>query len=344
VATPRQKVQVGIFLSVCGVLLVGTLVVLSGLRRETMVPYFIEFDESVSGLASGAEVRYRGVPVGRVTDIAVTPSNRIRVRVEIRPSVLYVRPGMTAQLGTAGVTGQLYINLAGGNFDEAALPAGATIPAVPSLLTNLTTELPTMLASINSILLRIDKALGEEGQVAAIAQSAEKLFVGLNQTVVEVNARTLSLLERFDALTDKELRDLLSELTATVQTTRQVMTRTETAIQEALSSSTKALQRLERDVAAFDPQGTSANLKRTLQSIATLTEKFGRSTEELNLTLQGIRSDATNVEFHIRQAGRIWRDALVSAKELFDYLEQDPSALVLGKRAPAPSRDGRQNR
>jgi hypothetical protein len=37
-ATPHQKVQVGIFLTVCTALLIGTLVLLSGVRREKTIP------------------------------------------------------------------------------------------------------------------------------------------------------------------------------------------------------------------------------------------------------------------------------------------------------------------
>ena len=37
-ATQRQKVQVGIFLLVCTVLLIGTLIVASGWQREATIP------------------------------------------------------------------------------------------------------------------------------------------------------------------------------------------------------------------------------------------------------------------------------------------------------------------
>jgi phospholipid/cholesterol/gamma-HCH transport system substrate-binding protein len=87
-ATPRQKALVGIFLSLCSVILVGLLVLLSGLRHERTVAYFIEFNENVSGLFPGSDVRYRGVPVGRVTHITVAPNNLVRARVEIRPSIV----------------------------------------------------------------------------------------------------------------------------------------------------------------------------------------------------------------------------------------------------------------
>ena len=130
-ATRRQKTQVGIFLSVCVVLLVGVLVVLSGVRREKTIPYFIEFDETVSGLFPGADVRYRGVPAGRVTNITVTPTNRVRVRIEIRPRIVRLRQGTVAQLNPVGITWQLCVNLAGGSPAGKPLAANATLPSAP---------------------------------------------------------------------------------------------------------------------------------------------------------------------------------------------------------------------
>lgn len=341
-ATPHQKVQVGIFLTVCTALLVGTLVVLSGVRREKTVSYLIEFDESVSGLQAGSDVRYRGVPVGRVTEITVTPTNHIRARVEIRPSIIRVRQGMTAQLNTAGVTGQLYVNLTGGALAGELLPANAAIPATPSLFANLSTELPAILAAINSVLERIDKALGDEGRVAVIVQDVGSLITVLNATVTDIGTQTATLLARANTLIETEVRPLIVEWNTTAQTTRRVLEHTEPAIQAALASSTKTLQQLEKHLATLDLQGTNAAAQLTLQRLTHLAEQLGHTSGELNLTLQHVRGDTTNAEFHIRQAVRSLRETLFSAKQLFDYLEQDPAALVVGKRAPANTRDGQR--
>ena len=341
-ATPRQKVQVGIFLTVCTALLVGTLVLLSGVRGEKTIPYVIEFDESVSGLQPGSDVRYRGVPVGRVTAITVTSANRIRTHVEIRPSIVRVRQGMIAQLNTAGITGQLYINLTGGELEGAPLPAEATIPSTPSFLANLSTELPDLLASINSVLVRIDRALGEEGQLATIVQDVRSLVTVLNAAVEEIGAQTTALLARANTVLDKQLPPLVAELQTTAQTTRRVLEQIEPPIKAALASSTKTFQQLEKQLAALDLQGTNTAAQRTLEHLTQLAQQLGRSNEELSQTLQHIRGDTTNAEFHFRQAVRSLRETLQSAKQLFDYLEQDPAALVLGKRTPTNTRDGQR--
>lgn len=322
-ATPRQKVQVGVFLSICGLLLVGTLVVLSGVQREVSVPYFIEFDESVSGLAAGSDVRYRGVPVGRVTDIVVTTTNRIRVRVDIRPSIIHVRQGTTAQLGAAGITGQLYIDLFGGASEGPPLAANQVIPAIPSLFSNLTAELPTMLASINSILVRIDKTLGAEGQIATIVRDVGNIMIGLHSTVAEVNSRSVGLFERAstilegaNTMLEKEVPPLMGDLRATAKAGRRVLERTEPDLRAVLSESSK-----------------------TLQQMNLLAEQLRGTSEELNLTLRHVRGETVDVTLQVRQVVRTLRETLLSAKRLIDYLEQDPAALLTGKRVPIQTQD-----
>lgn len=339
-ATPRQKVQVGVFLVVCGVLLLGTLVVLTGLNREQAVPYRIAFDESVSGLNVGSDVRYRGVLVGRVTDVRVNPNNKIDVHIEVRPSALQVRAGMTAQLNATGVTGQLFINLAGGAPSGDALPPDSVIPAIPSLLTNIATSLPSMLSSTNNVLLRLEKTFGQGGQVGHLLDATEKLLESLDTTLVEFSTRILTLVDRLDVLTSEELRPLFAELTATAKSTRLAIERTEPLLQETLTTSSQTLKRLDRQLTSLDTKGLSTHLQQTLKQLTELSARLARSSDELTLTLQGVRSDTSNVEFHFRQAVRSWRETLTAAKKLFDVLEQDPASLLIGRRAPARSRDG----
>jgi phospholipid/cholesterol/gamma-HCH transport system substrate-binding protein len=51
--------------------------------------YDILFTGTVTGLAEGSQVRYRGVPIGRVKEIRLDPENLERIRVTVdRKSVV----------------------------------------------------------------------------------------------------------------------------------------------------------------------------------------------------------------------------------------------------------------
>jgi phospholipid/cholesterol/gamma-HCH transport system substrate-binding protein len=339
-ATPRQKVQVGIFLTVCCVLLVAILVAVSGWQREETVPYSVTFDESVSGLFPGSDVRYRGVPVGRVTEIKVRPSNRIQVQIAIRPSIINVRQGMTARLGTTGVTGQLYIDLSGGEPNAPPLKPNQSIPSVPSLFANLSAELPTLLASINAVLVRIDSTLGEGGQVASVLQDAEALITSLEGLVADLGPQALALLSHSNALVEGDAQRLIQELTTTARTTRQTLSTIEPPLKSALESGAQTFKQLDQQLANLDLPSTNARAQMTFEQLSQLAQQLGRASEEMTLTFQQLRGTTANTEFHIRQTVKSLRETLLSAKQLLDYLEQDPAALLIGKRTPVSTQDG----
>jgi len=164
----------------------------------------------------------------------------------------------------------------------------------------------------------------------------------LNAAVAEIGTQSTALLKRADTLLDKQLSPLMAEWHTTAQTTRRVLEQLEPPIKAALASTTKTFQQLEKQLAALDLQGTNTAAQRTLEHLTQLAQQLGRSNEELSQTLQHIRGDTTNAEFHFRQAVRSLRETLQSAKQLFDYLEQDPAALVMGKRTPTNTRDGQR--
>ncbi len=76
-----------------------------------MQPYVTYFDASVQGLNLDSDVKFRGIPVGRVSDIKTAPDGYlIEVEMELEPEFT-VRDSMRAKLGITGITGMKYIEL-----------------------------------------------------------------------------------------------------------------------------------------------------------------------------------------------------------------------------------------
>jgi len=66
----------------------------------------------VSGLNAQAQVRYRGISVGRVTTIRIDPNDRHKILIDIEVnSDIPVTRGTYAQLGLEGITGISYVHL-----------------------------------------------------------------------------------------------------------------------------------------------------------------------------------------------------------------------------------------
>jgi len=176
--------------------------------RQTFVSYF---DETVNGLERGAPVKFRGVPVGAVTELlvqinAADRSFRVPVQYEVdltrlttelgtflrldQPEVLeeQIGHGLRAQLQMESlVTGQLYVEL---TFrPEAGAPPAASgiipypeIPTTPSLLAAFGTDAGSLVADVVQILFRVNEMLEEVDMrginraVVASAESVERLL------------------------------------------------------------------------------------------------------------------------------------------------------------------------
>jgi phospholipid/cholesterol/gamma-HCH transport system substrate-binding protein len=134
--THEQKTRLGIFLSLATVIFVAVAAffILPKLRDPGTI-YAIKFQNtSVHGLIIGSLVKYRGVEIGRVVGIKVSPTDLdcVHVDVKIRPG-LAMKADMRATLVYVGLTGQKYIELSGGTLTSPDLKPNGEISTAPGL-------------------------------------------------------------------------------------------------------------------------------------------------------------------------------------------------------------------
>lgn len=159
--------------------------------------FVLLFDQSVRGLSKAAPVEFRGIPIGRVSDISFNylevaedkqvPVRVVPVRVEIDPALLRrdaasdggrsdeeflaeaVKSGLRATLKTGSLlTGALYVDL---DYYMEALPAELgrigeypTIPTISSGFAQLEVKLGAILDKIQA--LPLDETMGKIGRAA----------------------------------------------------------------------------------------------------------------------------------------------------------------------------------
>lgn len=128
--------------------------------------------ESVAGLTVDAPVKYMGVDVGKVSEIAIDPadSSQVRLRYLIEHGTP-VKTDTEAVLKTQGLTGIAYVELDGGTANSPPLVAGAagaipTIPSKPSLSTRLESVLTTVLASLDHMSTRVNAVFDADNRAA----------------------------------------------------------------------------------------------------------------------------------------------------------------------------------
>jgi len=138
-------------------------------KKETQI-YAIYFDESVLGLNLEAPVKYRGINVGKVTDIRINPKNSEQVEVQV--TILKSTPikeNTVARLTAQGITGLSYINLNLGQNNAPKLVAKAgeeypVIQTVPSFFENFEQSLGSVSGKLSRTLGKTEELLGENNQ------------------------------------------------------------------------------------------------------------------------------------------------------------------------------------
>lgn len=257
--TRASYVLVGAFVLALAAAGFGFVIWLSQVRFEEPVRYVIHFSGSVTGLAVGSPVRYRGVPVGSVSDISIDPQDieRIRVIVSLSPTAP-IKTDTVANLGLQGITGVAFIQLSGGTKESAALTpakggALAEIPSRPSGIEELLDRAPELFERGIVMLERLSKLLddknlasvastldnlqsitqtirGETGAVKTVVANTGEAAAALRQAAADIGRLVKSLETRADSLgdsatklvadTDKTLADIRGAANAVNKTAR----------------------------------------------------------------------------------------------------------------------------
>lgn len=164
--------------------------------------YYVQFSGSVTGLQQGSPVRYRGLPVGTVTDVRLDPDNVTRVRTTIQVQEgTPIKTDSIASLEVQGLTGGAYVQISGGTAMSERLKGSTSgipvIPSRPSTLAEVVDAAPQLLARVVEVTEKVAGLLGPENQAAitgtlanvkSMSDELARASVGLDGTVQQARA------------------------------------------------------------------------------------------------------------------------------------------------------------
>ncbi|MGE5652000.1 MlaD family protein [Noviherbaspirillum sp. UKPF54] len=274
--------------------------------RVQWVPYQIATKQSIPGLNPQANVRYRGLDVGKVEDISFDPQvpGQILVRIKVRPDTP-VTHSTFASLGYQGVTGIAYVQLDDDGSNPTKLPSSeeniARIDMRPSLFDQLQTRGLAILQQAQEVTRRLNDMLAPANQ-QAILSAFEK--AGKAASAMEAVPRQLQpTLEKLPALT-AQAQQTLSSVNTLAQNT---------------SALTVSLDKMSRNLQA--PGGALAQL--------------GNAAEQMG-------SMASKLEYETLPLAGDMRSSLRALNRTLDNLNERPQSVLFGmpRAAPGPGEPG----
>ena len=274
-------------------------------------PYQIAFAGSVTGLQQGSQVRYRGVPVGRVTDVRIDPERVewVLVTVEIDRGTP-IRQDTVASLEMQGITGIAFVQLRGGTQTSPPLAAtaGQTVP-----------------------------------QIESRRSTIERLF----ESTPDLLVRSLALVEQATALLDDQNLQALTKSLQNIETVSASLARhTDDALAQAsgaaasvagasdevggLAGELRALTaRVEKQ---FDGVGdeVSATLNDTRQAAGTLQRAAGELEVLVGELRQPLGDFAATGLYEFTQLVGETRQLIAALTRITKEFERDPAGFLLG--------------
>ena len=313
-----HAVAAGAFVLAIAALLVSLAVWLMRDTSEQRV-FEISSSDGVTGLQSQAGVRYKGVLVGRVTDIALDAQKRgnVLVRIAVNDSVP-ITTATYASLGFQGVTGLAFIQLDDAGASSQTLAGSGTqvarIPMRPGMVSRFTSQGGQLLDQLEQASGRANSLLAADNQKALM--EAIRNMGQAAASIQQLTQRADQMLGPAAAGESMNLPHLVAQTEVTLKSMQATSDRLGVSA-DAVRTSADEFKQMSARMNA--PGGT-------LDKIAQSTDVLASTGQSLNATLvPRLNRTADEATRTVRQMGRV-----------ADAVNETPQSLILGRGATQP--------
>jgi phospholipid/cholesterol/gamma-HCH transport system substrate-binding protein len=350
---------VGLFVILLGMALVASILWLSvGIEKKSYQTYQVYIQESVSGLNKKAYVKYRGVEVGYVRDIALVPErpNEVLVLLDIEQGVP-LKQDTLALLSIQGLTGLAYVELTGGSLE--ALPPVRKpeqdypeLKTQPSLFVRLDTGVSDLLDNLNNVSKTANHFLSNldpettDNLITSIANLSQVMTVLVseeNSTAVtnilhNIEVVTQTLADRTDSIEQAlnnviDTTENINKVSDKVIALLTQLEKTLAAIEESSQAFAQIAKAIENTSTTFTE--TSALINQVVLEFEETTRVIAKTAKNVSFAVKESRQD---MDYFTRQALPEMTNSLRELQLLLNTLrhfakelERKPNMLLFGK-------------
>jgi phospholipid/cholesterol/gamma-HCH transport system substrate-binding protein len=362
--TKANYILIGAF-TIAGFLgILGFVLWFAQLELDRQFAYYDVYFPDVSGLGPSSDVRFAGLPVGRVVDMQLAPGNPLPVRVRLEVILdTPIRSDSVAAMEVQGVTGVALVAVTAGS-ESAPLLRETDTSAVPviassrSALQTLSDEGPQIINRLSLVAEQLSQILGpdNQGRVAAILDNVERSSGNLDQALDDVATATEAIseaatgiaafgtqmdgLSRSAGVTLERFADAASEAETTLSAATATLDRVDRYVSGDLTTLTQQLERSADGLTAFSERGaTSLDSLDTALSAGTrafdaaemvISRDLAPVAGDLRGTLAAVNTALASLPEDLPQITASLRRAADSAAVAFQSL----GSVIEGARAP----------
>lgn len=198
------EARVGIFVILAIAILAYITIDVSqlGFTRGTYKIY--TFMDNAEGVATKTPVQIAGIPVGRVSNVELTPDSRAKVEFEIKKDVK-LGDDVEAEVRTRGVLGDTYIELFPGKGMGGDIPEGGTVRRVkpPADYQQLVRDLSSLTGDLKEITGALKEyTVSEKSYTAEILKNMNVLTANMAKFTTNNNANIEAIIGNMKVLSD----------------------------------------------------------------------------------------------------------------------------------------------
>jgi phospholipid/cholesterol/gamma-HCH transport system substrate-binding protein len=253
--------------------------------------YVLESNYPVTGLNVQSTVRFRGIGIGKVTNIRIDPKNAHLILIDISVnSDTPITKSTFAELKPQGITGLSYVMLddAGTSRQPLIATAGETprIPVHPSFFDKLSNSGGDLLTAANTLVVRLNQLLDEPNR-----QQIVHTLASIQRASDQIAATAVRLGPALDAM--PRLADQADSVLHGVNALTLSMNRLTTHTDKQLARTGKSLASLSQTSQALSQR----LLDQSLPRLNTLLDELSRTSRNLDQLLTQIQEQPSSLVF-----------------------------------------------
>lgn len=209
-----NEIKAGLTIVVSAAILVAFLVVIFGVNFGEKTKEYQTYLKYIGGIQTGSLVKYGGMDIGLVTEMALPDGNDTKISVKIRvDDKTPVRVDSKAFVTSIGIMADQHIEISPGSLDTPLLPPGSVIESREVLgFAQMAEPLGELNEQVQELLARVSDVFNEQNR-----DHLGNMLANFDNIMTQGQKQFLSVVQNLDNLTghmasiSKDLNDLMDK-------------------------------------------------------------------------------------------------------------------------------------